>query len=1024
MKKGLYEKIIDKATSDELSKLAISSRTEKLDAADSHSVLAQHLSDIIASTLHRLPSDNRLGHQRNLINKIISVLSEADDSLEDQATLPETLERLLEVSDQNNALIRPDTPASESSLLTGTRIDPSLLSQLKQEIASADRIYILCSFIKWSGIALLRDALEDFTSRDGTRLRVITTSYMGATDLAAVKTLAKLPNTEVRVSYDTHRTRLHAKAYLFERDTGFSTAYIGSANLSRPALTEGLEWTVKATQYADKPIWEKVLATFDTYWQDPEFEKFNENSLRKALQKENTKNSPNNHLALFNLNPYQFQQEVLDSLENDRKLRTAPHRQLVVAATGTGKTMIAAFDYRNQIKRNNGKAPSLLFIAHRKEILEQAISTFRAVLKDQNFGDLLDGTNTPDQDHHLFATVQTIRKRELTKTWSASKFDYVLIDETHRSSASSYQGVVSDLKPKILLGLTATPERADGNDITTIFDDRIVCEIRLPDAINRRLVAPFHYYGVSDIDEIDYSKLTWERGGFRTSELDNLVTGNDMRAQNIVDQCRRRIPNLNNTRGIGFCVSIAHANFMASFFNKSGIPSLSLTSESTKEERKSARKNLKERNINFIFSVDLFNEGIDIPEIDTVLFLRPTESLTIFLQQLGRGLRLSDEKDYLTVLDFIGNMHKNFRFENRLRALSSNPSSDINEEINHEFPHLPAGCAIQLERIAKQRILQNIKDASLDRAPQLIRSISDFSSSSGRDVKLSDFLNHFKIMPENIYRIDTWDSLCIRSGIINASPEPDNRLLQTWLRRICHANDIPRLNRWKQWLNDGKGNDPLVHAFLNPLITNRTQSNCVKSAWELINNNPRILSEAKQLIDWLLQHPSTLASPPMTETLPLTPHASYTRDEILILTGEWNWEKQPPFREGVRHVPKQKIDLFLATIQKSEKHYSPSTLYADYAISNTLFHWQSQSTTSDKSKTGNRYINHKSLGYTPLLFVREQAKVKNYAQPYHFLGPVSYQYHEGSRPMSITWKLDIPMPARHLRAFKTLSIAG
>ncbi|ERP90359.1 hypothetical protein Q670_01900 [Alcanivorax sp. P2S70] len=1024
MKKGLYEKIIDASTSDELSKLSLSSRREKLDTADSHNILAQHLSDIIASTLHRLPSANRLDHQRNLINKIISVLSEADASLKDQATLPETLERLLEVSDQNNALIRPDTPASESSLLTGTRIDPSLVSQLKQEMASADRIDILCSFIKWSGIALLRDALEDFTSRDGARLRVITTSYMGATDLVAVKTLAELPNTEVRVSYDSHRTRLHAKAYLFERDTGFSTAYIGSANLSRPALTEGLEWTVKATQYADKPIWDKVLATFDTYWQDPEFEPFNEDSLRKALQKENTKNPPNSHLTLFNLNPYQFQQEVLDSLENDRKLRPAPHRQLVVAATGTGKTMIAAFDYRNQIKKNNGRAPKLLFIAHRREILEQAIATFRAVLRDHNFGDLLDGTSTPDQDDHLFATVQTISNRKLTKVWQASKFEYVLIDETHRSSAISYKGIVSDLKPKILLGLTATPERTDGNDITAIFDDRIVCEIRLPDAINRRLVAPFHYYGVSDIDEIDYSKLTWERGGFRTSELDNLVTGNDMRAQNIVDQCWRRIPNLKDSRGVGFCVSIAHAKFMANFFNKSGIPSLSLTSESTKNERKLARKHLKERKINFIFSVDLFNEGIDIPEIDTVLFLRPTESLTIFLQQLGRGLRLSDEKDYLTVLDFIGNMHKKFRFENRLRALSSNPSSDINEEINHEFPHLPAGCAIQLERVAKQRILQNIKDASLDRAPQLIRSISDLSSSFGRDVTISDFLNHFKIIPADIYRTDTWSGLCIKAGTLDASPEPDNKSLQSWLRRICHANDTSRLSRWKQWLIDGEGDDPLVHAFLSPLITSRSQVNSAKTAWALINKNQHILSEAKQLIDWLLQQPSTLAGNPITETLLITPHASYTRDEILILTGEWNWEKQPPFREGVRHVPKQRADLFLATIQKSEKHYSPTTLYADYAISSTLFHWQSQSTTSDQSNTGNRYINHKALGYTPLLFVREQAKVRNYAQPYHFLGPVSYQYHEGSRPMSITWKLDIPMPARHLRAFKTLSIAG
>ncbi|WP_193163765.1 DEAD/DEAH box helicase [Microbulbifer hainanensis] len=1024
MKNGLYEKVIDDVLASELEGLSKYVQRESLDPADSHIILAQHLGNLIANVLRRLPSQNRLQNQRELVNQIVTVLSQKDKNLEQGASLPEKLERLMAVADDAKFAVRPETPLSETSLLTGTRIDPSLLSQLKQELATADRVDILCSFIKWSGIGLLRDALEDFTRRPNTRLRVLTTSYMGATELNAVKSLASLPQTEVKISYDVHRTRLHAKAYLFERHSSFSTAYIGSANLSRPALTEGLEWTVKVTQCADKPIWDKVLATFETYWEDAEFEAFNEERLREALKLESGKVIATSSQPLFELRPYQFQQEVLDSLADDRIMQEPPHKQLVVAATGTGKTMIAAFDYRRIVNENGGTYPSLLVVAHRREILQQALHTFRAVLRDQNFGELMDGYHDPENKQQLFASVQTLHRRDLPRKWSSDVYDYVVIDETHRSTASSYRGILDLLKPKILLGLTATPERADGEDVLRYFDNRIVSEIRLSDAINRRLVVPFHYYGLSDTAEMDYTQLTWERGGYRVSELDNLVTGNHIRAQNIVDQCNKRLSDVRAARGIGFCVSVRHAEFMADFFNKSDIPALALSTNSPKEVRDGARQHLRTCKINFIFVVDIFNEGVDIPEVDTVLFLRPTESLTVFLQQLGRGLRLTDSKDYLTVFDFVGQMHRKFRYDQRLRALMSKPDFDLNREIYSDFPHLPAGCSIQLERVARERVLKNIRESILSGVFGLVRNVLDFSRENENGFSLENFLDYCKVEPDDVYRRDTWTGLCKRAGIDNGPESPDNRILAKWLRRIIHANDFVRLTRWQKWLHDGEGEDPLILALLIPLVSSTENIRTAADAWALLQENSDIHEEAKQLIAWRLNKAGLQHGDGLSEEIPLVVHACYTRDEILVLCGVWNWQSQTPVREGVRHVPERKLDLFFATLQKSEKNYSPSTLYEDYAISSDLFHWQSQSTTGEDSPTGKRYINHSEMGYRPLLFVRSEAKVGGYSQPYHFLGAVDYQHHDGTRPMSITWELRRPMPARLLRNFQSLAVAG
>ncbi|MDA3921792.1 MAG: DUF3427 domain-containing protein [Salinisphaera sp.] len=1026
--RGLYERVVDRALAETLGATGDTRQVydhAPLDAGDSHAVLARHLSHLIEATLRRLPTRERLVHQRDLVNEIVATLAQRDEAVSVTIdTLPDTVEQLLSVRDsQAPTLMRADTPASQTSLLTGTRLDPSLISQLKLELASADRVDFLCSFIKWSGLDMLRDALEAFCARPEARLRVITTAYMGATDHAAAAFLANLPQTEVKVSYDNQRTRLHAKAYLFERDSGFSTAYIGSANLSRPALMEGLEWTLKATEYADAPIWNKVAATFESYWGDDEFEPFDSDKFRKALADQRGVTSNHAVLPSFELKPFTFQREVMDLLAADRETPDTAIRQLVVAATGTGKTMIAAFDYRREVQQQDGSYPTLLFVAHRREILLQALGMFRAALRDQNFGDLFDGRSEPAQIDHLFATIQTLGRRDWIGQHGSERYAYVVVDEAHHGTADSYRQVLANIAPHILLGLTATPERADGLDITQFFNHRIAAEIRLPDAISRRLVVPFHYFGLTD--SVDYDQLQWQRGGYARDGLENVLSANDLRAQLVLDQCCKRLLDVQKARGIGFCVSVAHAQFMARFFSSRGIASLALSANSLASERDGARYQLRNREINFIFVVDLYNEGIDIPEIDTLLFLRPTESLTVFLQQLGRGLRLTDNKDYVAVLDFVGRMHQRFRFDARLRALLPPSSRALKHEIAGGFAHLPAGCSMTLERQAERYILENIEAATRRGRAAIERYIAEFESITGNLPTLDRFLSYHDLELDDVYRRANWSRLCAAAGVREQFESPDEKLLTDWLRRIAHVDDAQRLDAWQAWL-DGENdvNQALLLCLLAPLIDRAGERalDTPEACRRLLDRNPTLREDAATLLAYRARQPGTRRSTtePTLGDLDFVVHATYTREEMLVLSGARTWTRKVEHREGSLHVESLKLDLFFVTLNKTEKDYSPSTLYEDYAIDAERFHWQSQSTTSDASPTGQRYIHHAVEGYRELMFVREERKIQGLACPYTFLGTVTYRSHTGSRPISIIWQLNTPLPARLLRTTRRL----
>jgi len=1068
LKLGLYEQVVDERLDKELTKLPedISAATQNLDKAEASGILAAYLSQQAQAMLDQL-ADKGLDSQVQLVNRMLAAAQAEEASL-----LPASFARTTQSSSadgiaghlvsqparqllslRNNSLdsviagkhqqARPETSLAQSSLFTGSLHEPGLNIELNKEIASSDRIEMLVSFIKWSGIRILMPALLDFTNRGGI-LRVITTTYIGATDARAVDELSKLPNTQVKVSYDSDHTRLHAKAYLFHRNTGYTTAYVGSSNVSRPALTSGLEWNVKITKQDQPTVVAKMKATFDSYWESPDYQLYDPSMLEKLTKAivEERKPKGSNTTLEFNthfldVRPFPYQQDILEKLRAEREVfgRT---RNLVVAATGTGKTVISALDYRNWCRANNKNRPAkLLFVAHREEILKQSISCFREVMKDANFGDLLVGSYKPSQLDHLFVSIQSLNSAGLVGKLPTDHYDFIVVDEFHHAAAQSYQHMLDYFKPKVLLGLTATPERLDGKDVLQWFDNRIAAEIRLPEAIDRKLLCPFQYFGVSDAT--DLSKVRWTRGGYEKSDLENVYVFDhaiaERRAKSVIQATARYVTGIDEMCGLGFCVSKAHARFMQEQFCNAGIPALALTSDDGEQLRKTAQQRLESGEVKIVFVVDLYNEGVDIPQVNTVLFLRPTESLTVFLQQLGRGLRLSPEtgKECLTVLDFIGRANKLYRFEEKFAALLPDASGSVKRAIENDFAYLPKGCYIQLEKKAKEYVLDNIRQ-SLGMKSGLVSRIRSFEDETGKYLSMTNFLLEHRLDIRAIHsKKRSFARLCVEAGVHDNYAEPDEADLTGALERMSSMNSRRWLRfvlrfltledeRTAEQLSDGeKRMLAMFQVTLWPKSI-KEKAFATHDQWlERLLDNPTMYGEIVETLRWQLDHIDFVDEPvDLGFACPLDLHCSYTRDQIFVAMDVADPQS---IREGVRWVPDHQIDVLINTLNKAEKDYSPSTMYQDYSISETLFHWQSQSTTSVSSKTGQRYIHHREQGSKVALFVREYNRDSfGLTEAFCFLGLVEYRSHEGDRPMSIVWELEKPIPARYLG--KTNKLAG
>lgn len=1044
MKQGLYEQVINTEIREQLKVLENEKfiiDKSKIDNEEAKAILSQYISKVIRKSLNYIrdkekEDSDKLLKQIEACNDIINILSEVSNE-EDIKRYEidkngEMLNALYSKVNNKKALkkdsiVRPVTPLSQSSLFTGASLEPNMLGELNKEIVTSDSIDLLVSFVKWSGLRCIIDSLREATM-SGKKLRIITTSYMGATDLKAIDELSKLPNTKIKISYDTERTRLHAKAYMFKRDTGFTTAYIGSSNLSNAALTSGLEWNIKITEQDSFDIIKKFEATFESYWNDGEFISYlgteeDRNILKRSLNKEKKIDEEKLNFS-FDIRPYAYQKEILDKLRVEREIFNK-NKNLIIAATGVGKTVISAFDYKNFCRENNGQINKLLFVVHREEILRQARDTFRTIFKDNNFGDLMVGGNVPDSLEHLFVSIQSLNSKDLCEITTEDYYDFIIVDEFHHAAAPSYQRLLSYYKPKVLLGLTATPERADNKDIFKYFEDRISGEIRLPEAIDRKLLSPFQYFAVSD--SVDLSKLKWQRKGYNTSDLDKVYTNNDIRVNEIINALNKYITDINEAIGLGFCVSKEHAKFMAKRFNEFGIESIALTDESRNDERREAKSKLVNKEIKFIFVVDLYNEGVDIPEINTILFLRPTESLTVFLQQLGRGLRLHEDKECLTVLDFVGQAHKNYDFEEKFRALIGRSNKSVKEYIEGGFLNLPKGCYIHLEKEAKEYILKNIK-LSGNTKINLINKIKSFKIDTNLELTLENFLDYHNLSLVDFYgksKDRTFNRLCVLAGekeefndineeeitkkLSNLLFINSRRFIEFIINLVKNNDDITNIEFSKEeslmlnmmyyiFYNDAPQKIGLVSLKegINKLLSNKTM---MKEACDILNYNYKHLEFVDKKVNLGFECPLDL-------------HCDYSSDAIMAAFGYYNEEKKPAFREGVKYFEDKKTDIFFITLNKSDKDFSPSTLYEDYAINEKLFHWQSQSKTSVESRTGQRYINHLKTGNKIALFVREYKLKDGLTSPFTYLGTCEYRSHSGNKPISFIWELHEEITAR------------
>ena len=1070
---GVYETLISKAIQEKLQHFPESQyliQEESIDSAESYKMLAEYLteivSDILKNSFRRKDAKASISAQVDVVNRILRFIEKewsvegietASDELSEEGKqhfLRGIYSKVGLTKEQVEAKTRchPVSGYRVSSLFTGGN-DLSMDDEVRRDIQTSDEIDLVVSFIKFEGLRLLIDDLRDFVKRPDTRLRIMTTTYIGATDPKAVRKLyelSELGNVEIRASFNTRQERLHAKAYIFTRKSSFDTAYIGSSNISRSALTKGLEWNMRVTSVENPHIINKTKATFDSYWNSDEFEpidsqealdRFEEAIWKERHRGSSQSNSDTIYLTRFVRKTHQI--KVLEKLQYEREV-VHSYKNLIIAATGTGKTAISAFDFKDfnkKMLKEKGRMARLLFVVHRETILKQARDTFRSVMVDSNFGEIWTGRISPSfrsNLDHLFITIQTLNNNwDTFEQMGKEYYDYVVIDEVHHSAAGSYRELFTRFTPTIFLGLTATPERMDGREIRPDFNNRFAAEIRLQEALNQQLLTPFDYFCVTD-DSVDLSRLACKGERYDATELTRVYNNNIQRFAIIQKALDSYINDPHECRAVCFCCSIDHAEYMSRMLQDNGYKAMSLTSRNSAEVG-IASDRLTKGGINYLCVADILNEGIDIPEIDTVLFLRPTESLTIFLQQLGRGLRLCDGKTCLTVLDFVAQANQSYNYESRYRALVGRSSSSIEREIKNGFMFLPRGCSITMEKQAQEYILKNIHEAvfSLSR---LRRECRNFTQNTGQSLTYENFINNFDLDWRIVYKTPgSWARLKVQSGIEVDGFEAESKytkLLEGGLARLFHTNSYEYLSYINRLISQGmkhsvrasQRENKFLQLFyytlwMDPIekVNKAFQLSfaSITDAVESIKDKVWFMDELRFLVSLRLnQLNQTTQWIRIDEEAEIELYGCYSADEIHLLLenklGRWQVF-------GTQYNADRKFAMVFVTLNKSDKEYSPSTLYEDYAISPRQFHWQSMNKVRCNSNEGRRITEQLTNGWKYLLFVRDRKQDEfGFTNAYYCLGFMNYHSSHGECPMNVIWDMQQSIPGFILESAKAI----
>ena len=953
---------------------------------------------------------------------------------------------------------------------------------LKQELLNCKKFYFIVSFIKYSGIQLLISTLDEL-EKQGIQGEIITSVYLNITDSKALQKLLSYKNIKVKI-YNNSSESFHTKAYLFEKEK-YHSVVIGSSNISQSALYSAEEWNVKLTDSSFFNIYGKSLNQFEKLWhsneaieltQDfiDEYEKYKKSvNVQNTFDYRKTKIEQENEFV-----PNSMQKRVLQKLKETRI--NGNKKGLVISATGTGKTYLAAMDIKQFFEINSNTENKLfkindkksktsnikfLFIAHREELLENAINVFSKILKiDKNeFGRIYGGLKEIDKSI-IFASIQSLRN--CYNEFKPSFFDYVIVDEFHHSMSDSYLKTLSYFNPKFLLGLTATPKRMDGKDILSLCDYNVVDEIGIKEALEEDLIVPFHYFGINDYT-INYDNIPYKNGKYNEKILlENLLL--NTRADYIVKKINKFGFDGDELSAVAFCQNIEHAFFMKEEFSKKGYKSAVITANTSSNERSEILEKFKNKKIEILCVVDILNEGIDIPTINLLLFLRPTMSSTIFIQQIGRGLRKAKNKDFVTIIDFIGNHKKDYLLINYFSSEVDNKDTlftkkeKIINEIKNQFSNIPKSCYVELDRICQNRIIEKIEKINFSSKNILKEMYLDYKAEIGKSenefLQIADFDTNIELFQELCLKMHSFynaqlqfeDSKIFKNenekNPLNTTEiefleylekkitlvEPFTFLIIDYLATGKeYINNSDLLNKYKRFFDIKRNFEKhyLLNRIFEELIEDEilekslygykfskkyknlfsnkklNEKNNMKSQQK--ENKLNFINRLKQLIHLGLNEFKRNDLDEFNENI-LISYKEYKRVELQILLdskvpkGSW--------RAGYANTDKD-ICLF-ATIDKTHI-FQENLKYDNSLFADDIIQWISQPKTSHNSSVGQMFIHHKEKGFKVHIFIRKYAFMNgNKTNPFIYLGNAQYYSSQGDKPMKILWKLDKKIPQK------------
>lgn len=911
----------------------------------------------------------------------------------------------------------------------------NLLDELKRCLSECEKFYFSVAFINFSGLQLLLDSFKELEEK-GVKGKILTSTYLNFTQPKALERINKFNNIDLKIFVATNEKGFHTKAYIFENKNEYKII-IGSSNITQRALKSNVEWNIKVVSKKDNSFTREVLEEYISLWEvtsivDDDFLDSYSNFLKEIKKNQGNKSLEFNSYEL--IKPNHMQKRAMDNL--NRLRASGEEKALVIAATATGKTYMSAFDAISY------KPEKLLFLVHREEILRDAEITFKKLVKNKDITTgLLTGTSKELGAKYLFSTVQSMNNQ--LENFKQDEFEYIIVDEAHHASSPSYEKVMQYFKPKFLLGMTATPERCDGGNIFDIFDNNVALEVRLREALELELVIPFHYFGITDIAGIDLSDVKPQD----TDEIAKRLKVNE-RVDFIIDKMEFYGYDGEKRKGVGFCASIDHAEYMAAEFNKRGINSICLTGENSVDERKDYINKLEddEDGLEIIFTVDIFNEGVDIPAINLVLMLRPTNSPIIFIQQLGRGLRKHKEKSFLTVLDFIGNHKKVFLIAIALNGSRYYDKDSLKVAVATQFGNIPGCTNIQMDRIAQERILEQLNEENFNSMKYLKEEYLEFKNmNSGKTPYfLMDYLNYdgspdplrflnkektylgFVAKMENDEVLKRLFEEEVFQKILKelSGKLPIKRVYEFSIVKYLLSHEEINLKQVKneilKYIEDVDDNS-IIHAFqyLNQDYYDSAQVKnnikCFELKGEVLHctwNFKKVIQNKKYrvyiedvinyaLIRYEKEFGSKYYGVPFFKL-----YEQYQMIDAALLS---NYTKIHSSFRGSGLIANGK-EYFLFIDLHKEEDVKESINYKDKFIDSKYFQWQSPNATSQSSDRGQNIIFNKQKEINLHIFVRKYREIDGATEPYIYIGKGDVIEFEGEKPITVKMELEHEMP--------------